>query len=126
MKEAFETFDHEFHCTHQKDGEKAITYLQNTLTDSNLRMPDLILLDLNLPRKNGFEVLEFIKSHETLKIIPTVIFTTSSSQKDITACYKRHANCYITKPAEIESYLEVLKGVQYFWNSVAKKASKRE
>lgn len=120
ITEAFGSFDYEVHCTIRKDGEKAISYLEGTLTGKEFSTPDLILLDLNLPRKNGFEVLEFIKTHNTLKVIPTIVFTTSSSQKDITACYQRHANCYITKPAEIESYLEVLKGVQHFWIEIVK------
>lgn len=120
ITEAFDSFDYEVHCTNKKDGEKAITYLESTLTEKDANSPDLILLDLNLPRKNGFEVLEYVKSHQILKVIPTIVFTTSSSQKDITACYQRHANCYITKPAEIESYLEVLKGVQCFWTEIVK------
>ncbi|MEX2566904.1 MAG: response regulator [Cyclobacteriaceae bacterium] len=115
IKEAFDYFDYEVHCTIQMDGEKAISYLKGTLTGDKSRSPDMILLDLNIPRKNGFEVLEFIKTHDKLKVIPTIVFTTSSSQKDISACYQRHANCFITKPAEIESYLEVLQRVQQFW-----------
>lgn len=121
ITEAFDSFDCEVQCIIRKDGEKAIDYLEGTLLDGReSRAPDLILLDLNLPRKNGFEVLEFIKTHHTLKVIPTIVFTTSSSQKDITACYQRHANCYITKPAEIESYLEVLQGVQHFWIEIVR------
>lgn len=115
ISEAFDLFDFKVNCTIQMDGEKAISYLKGTLTGKEPRSPDMIILDLNLPRKNGFEVLEFIKTHNILKVIPTIIFTTSSSQKDISACYQRHANCYITKPAEIESYLEVLQVVQHFW-----------
>lgn len=120
ITEAFDSFDYEIQCTIRKDGEKAISYLEETLTDKESRAPNLILLDLNLPRKNGFEVLEFIKTHHTLKVIPTIVFTTSSSQKDISACYERHANCYITKPAEIESYLDVLQGVQHFWIEIVR------
>lgn len=120
ITEALDSFDYEIHCTIQKDGEKAIHYLEGTLTGKESDSPDLIILDLNLPRKNGFEVLEFIKTHHILKVIPTIVFTTSSSQKDITACYQRHANCYITKPAEIESYLEVLQGVQQFWIEIVR------
>ncbi len=120
ITEAFDSFNYEVNCTNQKDGEKAIAYLDNILTEKGAKTPDLILLDLNLPRKNGFEVLDYVKSHKTLKVIPTIVFTTSSSQKDISACYQRHANCYITKPAEIESYLEVLLGVQRFWIEIVK------
>lgn len=115
IQEAFGSSEPNFHCINQKDGEKAIQYLNEMLNVKGSKLPDLVLLDLNLPRKNGFEVLDFIKTHPALKIIPTIVFTTSSSHKDITECYKRHANCYITKPAEIEKYLEVIQGIQQFW-----------
>ncbi|MEX2411482.1 MAG: response regulator [Candidatus Paceibacterota bacterium] len=120
VKEAFDLFDYKVNCIIRKDGEKAISYLEGTLTGRESRFPDLILLDLNLPRKNGLEVLEFVKTHKTLKVIPTVVFTTSSSEIDISACYQRHANCFITKPAEIESYLEVLQGIQHFWIEIVR------
>lgn len=115
IQEAFGSSEPNIHCINQKDGEKAIQYLNELLTVQGSKLPDFVLLDLNLPRKNGFEVLDFIKTHSTLKIIPTIVFTTSSSHKDIAECYKRHANCFITKPAEIEKYLEVIQIIQQFW-----------
>ena len=82
--------------------------------------PDLILLDLNLPRKDGREVLEEIKESSTLKMIPVVILTTSSSQADILRSYQLHANCYITKPVGMAGFLKVVKSIDSFWLTVVK------
>ena len=82
--------------------------------------PDLILLDLNLPKKDGREVLEEIKESTTLKSIPVVILTTSASEADILKSYRLHANCYITKPVGLGGFLEVIKSIDSFWLSVVK------
>jgi DNA-binding response OmpR family regulator len=82
--------------------------------------PDLILLDLNLPKKNGREVLEEIKESPVLKCIPVVILTTSASEADILRSYFLHANCYITKPVNLEGFLNVVKSIDSFWLSVVK------
>jgi CheY-like chemotaxis protein len=87
---------------------------------ANVPRPDLILLDLNLPKKDGREVLEDIKNSPTLKSIPVVILTTSSSDADILGSYRLHANCYITKPVDLEGFLNVVKSIDSFWLSVVK------
>ena len=78
------------------------------------------MLDLNLPKKDGREVLEEIKESPTLKCIPVVILTTSASKADILRSYRLHANCYITKPADLDGFLEVVKSIDKFWLSVVK------
>ena len=85
----------------------------------NAPRPDLILLDLNLPKKDGREVLDEIKGSPTLKSIPVVILTTSSSETDILRSYQLHANCYITKPVALDGFLKVVKSIDNFWLSVA-------
>jgi CheY-like chemotaxis protein len=82
--------------------------------------PDMILLDLNLPKKDGREVLAEIKENPALKIIPVVILTTSSSEADILRSYQLHANCYITKPVDLDGFLEVVKSIDSFWLSVVR------
>ena len=87
---------------------------------ANAPRPDLILLDLNLPKKDGREVLEEIKESPTLKSIPVVILTTSASEADILRSYQLHANCYITKPVDLDGFLKVVKSIDNFWLSVVK------
>jgi two-component system, chemotaxis family, response regulator Rcp1 len=87
---------------------------------ANAPRPDLILLDLNLPKKDGREVLKEIKEDPTLKIIPVVILTTSASEADILRSYSLHANCYITKPVSLDGFLTVVKSIDNFWMSVVK------
>jgi two-component system, chemotaxis family, response regulator Rcp1 len=88
--------------------------------EANAPRPDLILLDLNLPKRDGREVLEEIKDSRTLKSIPVVILTTSSSEADILRSYMLHANCYITKPVSLDGFLTVVKSIDNFWLSVVK------
>ncbi len=102
------------------DGAKAMDFLNHQGKYSNVPRPDLILLDLNLPKKDGREVLEEIKQSPTLKSIPVVILTTSASDTDILRSYRLHANCYITKPVGLEGFLEVVKSIDSFWLSVVK------
>lgn len=115
LEEAFEMSGCNWKHTILKDGEKAIRHLAALCSEEHQNRPDLILLDLNLPRKNGFEVLEFIKENPLLREIPTIVFSTSSSKKDITACYQRYANCYITKPVDIENYQQTIRSICSFW-----------
>jgi CheY-like chemotaxis protein len=82
--------------------------------------PDLILLDLNLPKKDGREVLEEIKESPALKCIPVVILTTSASEADVLRSYRLHANCYITKPVDLDGFLKVVKSIDNFWLSVVR------
>lgn len=109
-----------------RDGKQAIDYLENHLANKNNKLPDLILLDINLPRKNGYEVLHYIKENETLKQIPVIILTTSSSERDVTLAYKNHANCFISKPVEADQFLEVIASIENFWISIVKLPNKRQ
>src|SRR6202051_528718 len=102
------------------DGAEAMAFLGRQGKYANVPRPDLILLDLNLPKKDGREVLEEIKESATLKSIPVVILTTSASDTDILRSYRLHANCYITKPVGLEGFLEVVKSIDSFWLSVVK------
>ena len=82
--------------------------------------PDLILLDLNLPKKDGREVLREIKEDENLKCIPVVILTTSNAEEDLIETYKMNANCYITKPVDLDQFINVVKSIENFWLSIVK------
>ncbi|MFG0330338.1 MAG: response regulator [Phycisphaerales bacterium] len=100
------------------DGEKAIQFLLQENGYGGAPVPDLILLDLNLPRKGGREVLEEIKSHEQLRAIPIVVLTTSTNDEDVLSAYQLHANCYITKPVDFDQFLRVIRQLENFWLSV--------
>jgi two-component system, chemotaxis family, response regulator Rcp1 len=102
------------------DGVKAMLFLNREGEHASAPRPDLILLDLNLPKKDGREVLEEIKENPKLKSIPVVILTTSSSEADILRSYQLHANCYITKPVGLEGFLTVVRSIDNFWLSVVK------
>jgi CheY-like chemotaxis protein len=102
------------------DGANAMAFLSREGEHANAPRPDLILLDLNLPKKDGREVLQEIKESPTLKSIPVVILTTSSSEADILKSYRLHANCYITKPVGLDGFLTVVKSIDNFWLSVVK------
>ena len=102
------------------DGAEAMAFLERNGEYANVPRPDLILLDLNLPRKDGREVLAEIKESPSLKIIPVVILTTSASEEDILRSYRLHANCYITKPVDLDGFLKVVKSIDNFWLSVVR------
>jgi two-component system, chemotaxis family, response regulator Rcp1 len=102
------------------DGIQAMAFLRREGEYVNVPRPDLILLDLNLPKKDGREVLGEIKESPELKSIPVVILTTSASEADILRSYRLHANCYITKPVGLAGFLEVIKSIDSFWLSVVK------
>ncbi|HEX7535087.1 MAG TPA: response regulator [Syntrophales bacterium] len=102
------------------DGMDAMAFLQRAGNYANAPRPDLILLDLNLPKKNGREVLAEIKMDPDLKHIPVVILTTSQAEKDIIATYKMHANCYITKPVDFDQFINVVKSIEDFWFTVVR------
>jgi CheY-like chemotaxis protein len=103
-----------------KDGKEALDFLNKKNKYINAEQPDLILLDINLPKKNGHEVLQFIKGTESLKQIPVIMLTTSSSVSDINWAYKNYANCYIAKPVEAETFLNVISKIENFWISIVK------
>jgi chemotaxis family two-component system response regulator Rcp1 len=100
-----------------EDGVEAIKYLRRHRPYENAVRPDLILLDLNLPKKDGREVLSELKSDERLKTIPVIILTTSAAEEDILTAYKNHANCYLTKPGDFNSFSELVKIIDRFWFS---------
>jgi two-component system, chemotaxis family, response regulator Rcp1 len=102
------------------DGAKAMAFLKGEGEYAKVPRPDLILLDLNLPKKDGREVLAEIKESSELKTIPVVILTTSASEADILRSYQLHANCYITKPVGLEGFLQVVHSIDNFWLSVVK------
>jgi CheY-like chemotaxis protein len=98
-----------------EDGEAALDYLYQRGQYSTAGRPDLILLDLNLPKKDGHEVLEIIKSDDRLKSIPVVVLTTSTSEADMLRAYNLQANCYVTKPVDFERFSEIIKSISEFW-----------
>lgn len=100
------------------DGVEAMAYVRREGKYSDAPCPDLILLDLNLPKKDGREVLAEIKADEDLKRIPVVILTTSKAEEDIFKTYDHHANCYITKPVDLEQFIKVVKTIQEFWLTI--------
>lgn len=102
------------------DGEEAMAFLHKQGKYSKAERPDLILLDLNLPKMDGREVLKEIKSDDELKMIPVVILTVSKAEEDILKTYKLHANCYITKPVDLGQFSRIAKAVQDFWLTVVK------
>jgi two-component system, chemotaxis family, response regulator Rcp1 len=105
---------------HVADGVDAMDFLHQQGKYEQVPRPDLILLDLNLPRMDGREVLAAIKTDDNLKRIPVVILTTSSSEADIFKTYNLHANCYITKPLGLEQFIQVVKSIEDFWLTIVK------
>jgi chemotaxis family two-component system response regulator Rcp1 len=101
-----------------RDGEEAISYLHQKGVFQNKTKPDLILLDLNLPKKNGTEVLAEIKSDEHLKRTPVIILTASKAEEDIARAYNQHANCYLTKPIDLNQFINVVQQIKTFWLSI--------
>lgn len=102
------------------DGEEAIAFLRKEGKHPKAPRPDLIILDLNLPKKGGREVLAEIKADESLRTIPVVVLTISKSEEDILKSYKLNANCYITKPIDLDQFVKVVKAIEDFWLSIVK------
>jgi len=105
---------------HVHDGEEAMEYLRRQGAFAKAKRPDLIILDLNLPKKDGREVLAEIKQDESLKRIPVVILTVSNAEEDILKTYNLHANCFITKPIGLAQFMKVVHSIQDFWLSIVK------
>jgi len=101
-----------------KDGVEALEFLRREGSFVAVPRPDIILLDLNLPKKDGREVLSEIKSDENLKRIPVVILTTSKAEEDVLRSYQLHANCYVTKPVDLEKFIVVVQSIDMFWLTV--------
>lgn len=103
-----------------RNGNDALNFLLTSSLTQHHDLPDLILLDINLPKKNGHEVLQSAKNHPNLKHIPIIILTTSSSEIDILKAYQAHANCYIIKPLDVSDFMNVTSKIEEFWFSTAK------
>jgi CheY-like chemotaxis protein len=112
------------HLNVVRDGIEAMAYLQQQGDFSAAVRPDLILLDLNLPRKDGREVLAEIKTNENLKHIPVVILTTSQAQEDVLQAYELHANCYISKPVDVHKLSTIVQSIEDFWFAIVKLPSR--
>ena len=103
-----------------RDGEEALAHLRREGAYTAASRPDLILLDLNLPKKDGREVLGEIKADPDLRRIPVVVLTTSKAEQDILKAYELHANCYITKPVDLDQFLRVVRAIEEFWLELVK------
>ena len=101
-----------------RDGEEALNYLHRKSPYQNSPKPDLILLDLNLPKKSGTEVLADIKGDECLKRTPVIILTASGAEEDVARAYNNHANCYLTKPIDLNQFINVVQQIKSFWLSI--------
>jgi len=99
-----------------KDGKAAITFFER-LSENDI-WPDLVLLDVNLPKMNGHEVLNYLKNNDTYKNIPVIMLTTSSSEKDIMAAYNSYVNCYITKPIDVADFMDAIVKIEEFWINI--------
>jgi chemotaxis family two-component system response regulator Rcp1 len=109
-----------------KDGEAALQYIRNEDIYKNVETPDLILLDINLPKVNGMEVLTEIKNDVNLMTIPVVMLTTSNSEKDILEAYQHHANCFITKPVDYQKLMDTVHTIKNFWIDIVKITNKKK
>jgi CheY-like chemotaxis protein len=107
-----------------KDGVEAIDFVYRQNGFATAPRPDLILLDLNLPKKDGREVLAELKANDDLKTIPIVVLTTSGMEEDVLRSYQLHANCYITKPVDLDKFLIIVRRLENFWLSIVKLPSK--
>jgi CheY-like chemotaxis protein len=105
---------------HVRDGVEAMEFLRKEGRFGDAPTPDIILLDLNLPRKDGRQVLAELKAIPRLKNIPVVVLTTSEAEQDIVKSYELHANCYITKPVDLDKFVEIIHGIENFWLSIVK------
>jgi CheY-like chemotaxis protein len=119
-QETLKDFKANNHLSVVRDGVEAMAFLRREGKYEGASRPDLILLDLNLPKKGGREVLAEIKQDSRLKRIPVVVLTTSSNEHDIFITYNLHANCYITKPVDLGQFGEFVKSIEHFWFATAK------
>jgi two-component system, chemotaxis family, response regulator Rcp1 len=103
-----------------ENGEEALAFLRRQDRHASAPRPDLILLDLHMPRMGGLEVLAEIKQHPDWKRIPVVIMTSSDDEKDVVGAYNKHANCYITKPIDIDKFMEAVRSIEDFWLSIVR------
>lgn len=120
IKETFKDFKVSNNLSVARDGMEAMAMLKKEGQYRDSLKPDVILLDLNLPRKNGFEVLEELRLDPDLKRIPVVILSTSDSEKDVMKSYDLHANCFVTKPVGLDEFIKIVMSIENFWLSVVK------
>jgi CheY-like chemotaxis protein len=125
-QEAFRDANSSIHLSVAADGVEAMAFLEHTGAYINSPRPDLILLDLNLPKMDGREVLAHIKENDDLKTIPTVILTTSDAESDIVKSYQLQANCYLTKPVQLDAFEALVKSINDFWLTKAKLPQQRQ
>ncbi len=118
-REALEASGLASHLALLRDGGEAMPYLRRQGEYIDARRPDVVLLDLNLPVRDGREVLREMKSDPELRIIPVVMFTRSTRDEDVTELYRMHANCYVTKPVDFDQFVEVVQAIEHFWSGVA-------
>ncbi len=116
IKEALDTSSIKPTLYFVRDGLEATRFLETRMQDG---FPHLMVLDLNLPQKSGFEVLQFVKRHEMLKRIPVIVLSSSQNPEDVAKAYDLHANCYLTKPANFEAFVAVVQALEYFWVRIA-------
>jgi CheY-like chemotaxis protein len=118
LRTAFEEngFDDQLHFV--ENGVELLDYLSQCLTDTGQLLPDFILLDLNMPKKDGREALREIKQTAQLKLIPVIIFSTTNNKQEIVRCYELGANSYITKPNSFEQLIHVVKSIKYYWKDI--------
>lgn len=102
------------------DGDQALQFLRQQSPYESAPRPDLVLLDLNLPRRDGREVLAEIKDDERLRLIPVVVLTTSNAEQDILRSYSLHANCYVNKPVDLDQFIRVISAIEEFWLSIVR------
>ena len=119
-KEALKGADFTNRVSIARDGFEALDFLRRAGKFASAPTPDLILLDINMPRKNGCEVLQEIRADEGLKLIPVVILTSSEAEDDIRHAYELRANCYVTKPADLDEMVKIVQAIDFFWTTVAK------
>lgn len=107
-----------------RDGEEALAYLRKQGVYENALAPDIILLDINLPKIDGKEVLSVMKKDPALKAIPVIMLTTSSADSDVKDSYDNHANCYVIKPVDLNKFMEVIRSIEEYWVSIVKLPNK--
>ncbi|GAA4828538.1 response regulator [Algivirga pacifica] len=118
MKKAFERNDLQVSMSMARDGEEAIAYLKRSETEQTVIMPDLIILDINLPKRSGYEVLQEVKNSARLSLIPVLILTSSKAEEDIRKSYQMQANTYMMKPESLKEYDAIVQGIKSFWLKV--------
>jgi chemotaxis family two-component system response regulator Rcp1 len=119
-QEIFKECEMPYHLNVARDGEQALACLRREPPDAATLRPDLIILDLNMPKKDGREVLAEVKADPNLRCIPVVVLTTSSADRDILMSYYLHANCFLTKPVQIDQFIAIVQSIKSFWLETVK------